>query len=621
MNLRIWDSENGSLLRTLCGHTHAISSIVVANVEADPIIVSGSGDSTVRVWNFSNGKLLRVLVGHTLKVNSVCVVQLGDLNNGGIPVTVAVSGSEDCSIRMWDVVTGECSSILDAGDEVTAVSARCSPGGKEKGVGVLRPRLLVAAGTMFHRIKIWEVTDHCQQIHCLRGHQQAVTAVQFAQEDDTSALLLLSSAADWTVRVWDVQSGSSVRVIRRHNSSVVSMLSFHRFRRLVIMSSSSDGNCLLWCLRSGETVSSTRWKQQTSLRCVDVTSAGPGTWGDGSLLVAFGGRGGRLEIRRLDCSFLSQEEGEEGVAGNVSAGTAAGSLDRNGSPQHSRMSPRAIPLPVLTARSMALGLEPRPPSPYIPTPPPLDCGKVLSRVSGGGSSRTLFLDDDTVTSRKTKNRSKAKSFPYNRSASAAAVIPVKTLSASPSSPIRRKQLSVPTDLLAASKSSPLLPLRKPNTALRRRVRRQPAVTTTQKDSLSLSLTVEQLLLLAGVSLDNQPRSQQPPGASPSSPWRAISPQRGMSPGLSPQHRRQSPSQRFALRGRESLHPVERSRSKQCSKGGHHESCGSSRSNSLSRSRSQSRSPSPILHSLSSSTSLLLTTTSEPPTTSELPALD
>jgi WD40 repeat protein len=45
--IRAWSGEDGTLLRTLHGHTSAIESIVVGG---DGTLFSGSYDKTVRVW-------------------------------------------------------------------------------------------------------------------------------------------------------------------------------------------------------------------------------------------------------------------------------------------------------------------------------------------------------------------------------------------------------------------------------------------------------------------------------------------------------------------------------------------------------------------------------------------
>ena len=80
--VRMWDTQTGALLRTLTGHTGGVSVGVygpegstltghtggVASVAYSPAgstLASGSNDDTVRMWDIQTGALLRTLTGHT----------------------------------------------------------------------------------------------------------------------------------------------------------------------------------------------------------------------------------------------------------------------------------------------------------------------------------------------------------------------------------------------------------------------------------------------------------------------------------------------------------------------------------------------------------------------------
>jgi len=55
----------------LAGHTSTIRCIKVLHNR--PVAVSGSRDSTVRVWDIQHGRQLRVLAGHTDSVRALDV--------------------------------------------------------------------------------------------------------------------------------------------------------------------------------------------------------------------------------------------------------------------------------------------------------------------------------------------------------------------------------------------------------------------------------------------------------------------------------------------------------------------------------------------------------------------
>ena len=76
----------------LHGHTSTIRSLRVLHNR--PIAVSGSRDSTLRVWDVQRGKCLRILAGHQESVR--CLDVCGDQ---------VVSGSYDNTCRVSTLIT------------------------------------------------------------------------------------------------------------------------------------------------------------------------------------------------------------------------------------------------------------------------------------------------------------------------------------------------------------------------------------------------------------------------------------------------------------------------------------------------------------------------------------
>lgn len=66
-------------------------------------IASGSDDNTVRIWDMATGQCLKILQGHTNVVESVAFSPSGQF---------IVSGSQDESIKLWNTYTGECLKTL-----------------------------------------------------------------------------------------------------------------------------------------------------------------------------------------------------------------------------------------------------------------------------------------------------------------------------------------------------------------------------------------------------------------------------------------------------------------------------------------------------------------------------
>ncbi|MFO0045058.1 MAG: WD40 repeat domain-containing protein, partial [Armatimonadota bacterium] len=86
----------------IIGHTHGeVKSVAVSPDSLT--LASGSDDCTIKLWGVASGELMATLEGHTGRVNSVAFSP-----DGG---TLA-SGSGDRAIKLWDVTTGELKSTL-----------------------------------------------------------------------------------------------------------------------------------------------------------------------------------------------------------------------------------------------------------------------------------------------------------------------------------------------------------------------------------------------------------------------------------------------------------------------------------------------------------------------------
>src|SRR5260221_217440 len=88
--IKIWDKSDGSLKRTLTGHTDCVNSLAVFQ---NGDLASGSSDNTIKIWDTNDGSLKRTLTRHTDSVYSLAVLQNGDL----------VSGAADNTIIIWDM--------------------------------------------------------------------------------------------------------------------------------------------------------------------------------------------------------------------------------------------------------------------------------------------------------------------------------------------------------------------------------------------------------------------------------------------------------------------------------------------------------------------------------------
>ena len=99
-------------IHEMLGHSGDVNSVSFDGTGSR--IVSGSEDTTVRVWDVATGACVQTLEGHSGDVNSVSF----DVTGSRI-----LSGSEDKTVRVWDVATGACVQTLEGHSSwVTSVS-------------------------------------------------------------------------------------------------------------------------------------------------------------------------------------------------------------------------------------------------------------------------------------------------------------------------------------------------------------------------------------------------------------------------------------------------------------------------------------------------------------------
>ena len=82
------------------GHTGPINAIALS--PDGRFLVSGSDDSTLKLWDIAAGNVLRTLFGHDKPVLGIAI---------SADSRLIASGSEDGSVRIWDVATGQARTL------------------------------------------------------------------------------------------------------------------------------------------------------------------------------------------------------------------------------------------------------------------------------------------------------------------------------------------------------------------------------------------------------------------------------------------------------------------------------------------------------------------------------
>jgi WD40 repeat protein len=182
--------------------------------------VSGSSDCTVRLWDIATGSQQHVMKGHTDTVRIVAFSPDG---------ASIVSGSSDDSVRIWDTATGSQQFIM--GERSNPVCC----------ITFSSDSKYVVAGLDDRTVRL----RHCD---ILQQHAIVVpvTAVAFSPDGRS----VVSGLRDGAVHVWDITTGIQQRhVMESHTTEVVSV-AFSSSSQL-IASVSVDRTVQVWDAATG----------------------------------------------------------------------------------------------------------------------------------------------------------------------------------------------------------------------------------------------------------------------------------------------------------------------------------------------------------------------------------
>ncbi|KAJ5662502.1 uncharacterized protein N7477_010118 [Penicillium maclennaniae] len=250
-SVRVWDIERARCTQVFHGHTSTVRCLQIvlpteigrdANgrpqiMPKQPMIITGSRDSNLRVWKlpkpgdpvyYPTGPLaddtdcpyfVRVLAGHTHSVRAIAAH--GD---------TLVSGSYDCTVRVWKVSTGQILHTLQ-GHSLKVYSVVLDP-----------KRNRCISGAMDHMVKVWSLDDG-SLLYNLEGHTSLVGLL--ALQND----FLVSAAADSTLRIWDPEHGHCKNMLSAHTGAITC---FQHDGQKVI--SGSDRTLKMWDVSTGACV-------------------------------------------------------------------------------------------------------------------------------------------------------------------------------------------------------------------------------------------------------------------------------------------------------------------------------------------------------------------------------
>ncbi len=214
---------NYLLNTTLKGHNDEISSIAIS--QDGTKLASGSDDNSIKLWDLAKNEVIQTLKGHSEAVWAVTFSPDGK---------ILASGGQDKKIILWDTQTGkQISSLGDTSLKVTSLAI--SSNGK-----------ILVSGEQ-NTIKLWDLQTK-KEIKTLTGHSDVVSAVVISPDNTT----LISSSWDKTIKVWDLKTKKVVKTLMGNTKKVFTVAISPNGR--MIASAGSDKTIRLWNLLTKEPI-------------------------------------------------------------------------------------------------------------------------------------------------------------------------------------------------------------------------------------------------------------------------------------------------------------------------------------------------------------------------------
>lgn len=180
--IHLWRVADRARLGVLYGHSGLIWSLVFS--PDGQWLVSAGADREVCLWRVSDlaqgGHLVRKLTGHEDIVRGIAIHPAGH----------TIASVSDCTIRLWDLPSGQLRRSLQGSKQQQWACVAFSPDGA-----------YLATGSMAQDLWLWDVQTGVA-LHALHGHTNWVRWLAF----HPNGSVLVSASNDSTVRLWQLET-------------------------------------------------------------------------------------------------------------------------------------------------------------------------------------------------------------------------------------------------------------------------------------------------------------------------------------------------------------------------------------------------------------------------------
>ncbi|XP_057972097.1 autophagy-related protein 16 [Malania oleifera] len=239
--IKMWDTNTGSLSRTLYGCLGSVLDLTVTHDNKS--IIAASSSNNLYVWDVNSGRIRHTLTGHTDKV---CAVDVSKVSNRHI-----VSAAYDRTIKAWDLQKGYCINTIIFPSNCNALSF--SADGQT-----------ICSGHVDGNLRLWDIQTGKLRSE-VAAHSLAITSISLSRNGN----IILTSGRDNLHNLFDMRSLEVCGTLRANGNRVASNWS----RSCInvddnyVAAGSADGSVHIWSLKKAGIVSTLREHTASVLCC------------------------------------------------------------------------------------------------------------------------------------------------------------------------------------------------------------------------------------------------------------------------------------------------------------------------------------------------------------------
>lgn len=211
-SVKLWNLSKKKQVGQMTGHHASINCMQLDHHYN--MLITGGRDAVLKLWDLSLAyQLYQEDTEFAAHSEESCVYTFDShvdeitalsFNSGHL-----VSGSQDRTLRQWDLTTGKCVQTIDISfasrgqpSNSLASSSLLSPVVEAPVVGSLQCfDAALATGTKDGVVRLWDMRSG-KTIRSLEGHTDAITSLKFDSRN------LVTGSLDRSIRIWDLRTGT-----------------------------------------------------------------------------------------------------------------------------------------------------------------------------------------------------------------------------------------------------------------------------------------------------------------------------------------------------------------------------------------------------------------------------